>query len=196
MLSFRRCAGSWIATVFIILMMIGAGACAAEGEAASAADSQPRRTAGPQDAKVEGLEVPELKQSAGAADVKLQKEAELKQRVQARWNAVIKGDLDVAYSFETPEYRKAYTERDYEKEFGRRVLWHLATLKDLRYDREDEVETIVSLDYSFALPGSDQMARTTADITERWVYSEGQWWRQHEQRSLGGKTQSQPSLPQ
>lgn len=151
------------------------------------------RTEGPQDAKVESVEVPEVRR---APSVELPKEAELRERVQSRWDAVIKGEMGRAYGFETPEYRKAHTEQEYREEFGRRVRWHVATLKDLRYDRPDEVEVIVTLDYSFALPAGDQMARTTVDVAEHWLYSDGLWWRRHAQQTLGGNTQSQPSLPQ
>jgi len=193
----RCCAGLPVAAVLIALMALGSGAWAAEGAGASGASSvsvpESPRTEGPQDAKVESAEVPEVRKESA---VELPKEAELRERVQARWDAVIKGELERAYGFETPEYRKAHTEQEYREEFGRRVRWHVATLKDLRYDRNDEVEAIITLDYSFALPGGDQMVRTTGEITDRWVYSDGQWWRRHARHTLGGKTQSQPSLPQ
>ena len=193
----RSCGRLSVATLLIGLMTLEQGTWAAEGAGANDAPNVPvpesPRTEGPQDAKVESVEVPEVRKES---HVKLPKETELRERVQARWDAVIKGDLDRAYGFETPEYRKAYTEQEYKEEFGRRVRWHVATLKDLRYDQPDEVEAIIMLDYSFALPGGDQMARTTGQFTERWVYSDDQWWRRHARHTLGGKTQSQPSLPQ
>lgn len=197
--SFRRgCGRLSVATVLIGPIVLGNWAWGAEGEGAKDAsvpvlDSP--RTEGPQDAKVESVEVPEVRRAPG---VELPKEAELRERVKARWDAVVKGELDRAYGFETPEYRKAHTEQEYREEFGfgRRIRWHVATLKDLRYDDANEVEAIITLDYSFALPSGDQVARTTGDVTEHWVYSDGLWWRRHAQQTLGGKTQSQPSLPQ
>jgi hypothetical protein len=178
--------------------MFGSWPCAAEGESpATDAVGAPAptlpRTEGPQDRRVEVPGEPVVTKAAG---IKLPKEAELRERVQARWDAVIKGEIDKAYGFETPEYRKAHAEEDYRAAIGRRVTWHVATLKDLRYDRTDAAEAIIALDYSFALPGSDEMARTTSIISDRWVYSEDQWWRQDTQRPLGGKTQPQPSLQQ
>jgi hypothetical protein len=137
--------------------------------------------------------VPEVRK---APDVELPKEAELRERIQARWDAVVSGKLDKAYAFENPEYRKGHTEQEYREEFGRRIRWHVATLKDLRYDRADEVEAVITLEYSFALSGGGQMARTSSDITERWDYSDGEWWRRHVRYTLGGKAPSKPSPPQ
>jgi len=108
----------------------------------------------------------------------------------------VNGQLDKAYAFETAEYRKAHTEQEYRDEFGRRVRWHMATLKDLRYDRADEVETVITLDYSFALPGGGEMVRTSSEITERWVYTDDHWWRRHARYTLGGGARPQPSPPQ
>jgi hypothetical protein len=132
-----------------------------------------------------------------AAGVKLENEAELRKRVQARWDAALKGDFEAAYAFETPEYRKANPKEEYLFRMGRRVArWHVATLKELRYDRADEAEAIVTLEYSFALPGSDRIVRTKGNFSEHWRFSDGTWWRQESRRPLGKKAQSNPSLPQ
>jgi hypothetical protein len=77
------------------------------------------------------------------------------------------------------------------------VRWHLASLKDLRYHEPRKVDAVVTIEYSFALPGTDQLVRTEGDISEQWLYEDGQWWR-HEsaaERSLGRPAQSssQPS---
>jgi len=181
--------GLSVASVVIGAVLLSSGAWTAEGDAIAPV-SKVQRTEGPQDAQVEVEQAPAVKK---APDVQLPREAELRERVKARWEAVLKGEFDKAFGFETPEYRKSHTEQEYREQFGRRLRWHVATLKDLRYDRADEVEAIITLDYSFALPGSDEMARTTGDITEHWVYSEDQWWRKQPMPLLGGKTP--PSLP-
>jgi hypothetical protein len=45
---------------------------------------------------------------------------------------------------------------------------------------------VIELEFSFALPGSDQLARTTTNIVEQWVFDQGQWWRKQPQKPLGG----------
>jgi hypothetical protein len=115
--------------------------------------------------------------------------------VQARWDAVIKADFKKAYTFETPEFRKANKPEDYAFQVGRsQIRWHVASLKELRYDRPDEVEAVIILEYSFALPGGDQLVQTEGKISDRWVYVDDQWWRETAPTFLGGKTQSKPSL--
>ena len=148
------------------------------------------QTEGPQDQPVPAFDGPGTSRADG---VELPEEGELRERVQARWNAVLEGKLDKAYTFETPEYRKAHSEQEYRAEFGRQVRWHVATLKDLRYDRADEVEAVITLDYSFAIPGSAETVRTSSDVTERWVYSDHQWWRRHDRSILGATPHPQPS---
>ena len=167
-----------------------------QADAASAAD-QPRTTSGPQDMK--GAEAPGSdndKRESGPG-VKPVNEAQLRERVQARWDAAIKGDFAKAYAFETPEFRKSNTQGDYAFRLGRsQVRWHVASLKELRYDRADSTDAIVTLEYSFAISGGDELARTSGDFSERWVFLDGEWWRQEIRRPLGGKTQSKPSLNQ
>ena len=172
------------------------GGAAADDSASRSSSNSPEqeapRTQGPQDQPVPASDGPDTSRAAG---VELPEEAELRERVQARWNAVLEGKLDKAYTFETPEYRKAHSEQEYRAEFGRQVRWHVATLKDLRYDRADEVEAVITLDYSFALPGSAQLVRTSSDITERWVYSDHQWWRRHGRSTLVHRPRPQPPPP-
>jgi len=176
--------GLSVAAVAIGAVLLSSVAWPAE-DRAEAPGSKAPSTVGPQDTQVGVEQAPAVNKARG---VQLPNEAELRKRVQARWDALLKGEFNEAYAFETPEYRKAHTEQEYREQFGRRIQWHVATLKDLRYDRVDEVEAVVTLDYSFALPGSDKMARTTGNITEHWVYSEDQWWRKQSTPQLGGKT--------
>jgi len=117
-------------------------------------------------------------------------EAQLKQRVAARWDAVIERDFAKAYEYATPDYRKAHSARQYAGKFGSAIDWHVATVKRIRYDRPNEADVVVTIGYSFDLPGGDQPARTTGDVHERWVLDDGQWWRRDIQQPLGGGKQS------
>jgi len=120
-------------------------------------------------------------------------EEQLKQRVAARWAAVIKRQFATAYEYETPDYRKAHSAQQYAGKFGSGIDWHVATVKRIRYDRLDEADVVITIDYSFDLPGGDQPARTTGDVHERWVLDDGQWWRRDIQQPLGGGKQSEES---
>jgi len=120
-------------------------------------------------------------------------EAQLKQRVEERWGAVIKRDFKTAYEYETPEFKKAHTAQQYAGQFGSAIDWHLATVKSIGYDRPDEADVVIAIDYSFDLPGGDQPARTTGDLHETWLFADGQWWRRGIEQPLGGGEQTEAS---
>ena len=107
----------------------------------------------------------------------------------------MQGDLATAYAYETPEYRKEHTLKDYAEGFGGAVSWHMATVKAVRYDRATEAEVVIILDYSFPL-GSDETARTSGEYKERWVFVGDQWWRQRVERPLGAANPTESSPPE
>lgn len=181
----------------------GSWALAGEGDGvqqAGAAASVPSRsvTSGPQDmrspADTSKLGDDEPPRAPG---VKLIDEGRLKERVQARWDAAINGEFTKAYAFETPEFRKANKPEDYAFRLGRAsVRWHVASLKELRYDQADQADAVVTLEFSFAIPGGDALARTSGDFPERWVFLDGDWWREDIRGPVGGRPQPKPSLEQ
>jgi hypothetical protein len=123
-----------------------------------------------------------------APGVRLVDEAELRERIQARWDAAIAGNFAAAYELESPAFRETMTLDEYTRRLARaQVRWHVATLKELRYDQPRNVDAVITLDYSFAIPGTDQVARTQGDISEQWTYKDGQWWRHEDvmKRPLG-----------
>ncbi len=105
----------------------------------------------------------------------LRLEPSLRERVEARWATLIDGDFDAAYDFKSPAYRDRYDRKQHAASFGRMVDWHLASVQEVRYDREEEAEVIVSLTVSIPLNGGD-MVRTTVPLPERWVYVDSQWY--------------------
>jgi hypothetical protein len=113
------------------------------------------------------------------------KDRALKARVEERWVAVIKRDFAKAYEFEAPDYKKKNSARQYAGKFGNAIDWHKATVKTIKYARPNEAEVVVTLDYSFDLPGGEP-ARTTGDVHDRWVFVDGQWWRRNLEEPLGG----------
>ena len=98
-------------------------------------------------------------------------------RVQARWDAVIARDFEKAYAFETPAYRSDHSAQDYAGQFGNLARWHVAKVRELRYNQPEAVEVVVNLDYSFNLPGVSRPVRTQLDILETWVHTDQEWWR-------------------
>jgi len=174
------------------MLLGGAAGAAADDGSPAAARSGASGTSGPQ--HMPGVVVPDQERPAAAPGVSLIKESELRERIRARWEAAIKGDFATAYSFEAPAYREKVSLDDYSFRMARKqVSWHMATLKELRYDQPDKAEAVISLEYSFALPGSDQIVRTEGDIGEYWTRIGDEWWRQEDPRTLGTALPTNPS---
>jgi hypothetical protein len=99
----------------------------------------------------------------------------LRARAEARWQALIAGDFDKAYDFETPAYRKLYNVRQYRARYSKGLRWNQAKIVEID-PRQPEVATVkVEIDYSF--PVSDQgMMDAKGLSTETWLWVDEQWW--------------------
>ena len=58
----------------------------------------------------------------------------LKARAEARWDALIKGDIEKAYIYTTPEYRAVVNLQQYKGKYGRVLDWRGARVVDISYD--------------------------------------------------------------
>ena len=164
------------------------------GEDADAAVAQEDSIAGPSAARTGGPQTMESKSAQALRPLaetyqpsseQLALEPALRERVKQRWDALLQRDFKAAYRFETPAYRREHTEKEFSSEFGSMVVWHVATVKELRYDRPQEAEVLIALDYSFPMPSGND-ARTTGFFRETWVFLDGEWWRRNDRQPLGG----------
>jgi len=107
-------------------------------------------------------------------------EAQLKERALARWQALIKGDFDAAYQFETPAYRAVYTQRQFQYQFGAQIVWRMADLKNIHYDNPSVARVEVEVAYLYGEPEKkdSSVLNTTSRINEVWLLKDGQWWHQ------------------
>jgi len=175
---------------------VGAGKPAREGPSAkTSAQAAPRATGGPQNMPSETEASPA--QAAESKPAPLSAEqvaqlAQLKDRVEKRWDALIARDFAKAYTFETPEYRKEQSLERYSAHFGTRVKWVKAEVKEVRYDHPGEATAVVALTYSFDLP-TDEEVQTTSSLREQWVRVDDAWWHKDKQQPLGGGNRSESS---
>jgi hypothetical protein len=159
--------------------------------AALADDAEGTGTGGPQDLPVPAVESEEPAPREALTPEQAALDERLRERVQERWNAMIERDLIKAYEYETPAYRETHTPTDYARSFGALVAWHVATVKDVRYDAPHEAVVKLTLDVSFPVGGEE--VRTTVPLDDHWVYLEDEWWRVDVDRPLGKVPESKPS---
>lgn len=99
------------------------------------------------------------------------------ERAQARWDAVVAGDLATAYQYLSPGYRSSRTAADYELSMRLRKV----QFRDAEYleqeCQEDSCILKFSVQYHIAspVPGLDKWESRTV-LDETWIRTEGQWW--------------------
>jgi len=111
---------------------------------------------------------------ANAEDQKVDRAA-LEERVDARWEALIKGDYAAAYEMELPSYRKSNTFEKYRGEFGDAVTWRLAKVAGISYDGASKAKVSISVEIT-ARMASGRPETIQNEIRETWVRRDGQWW--------------------
>lgn len=99
------------------------------------------------------------------------------ERAQARWQALLNGDLDTAYSYYSPGYRATKSRTDFEVELRlKRVKWTSATYREHQCE---ENRCIVTFDVGYRVarpvPGLDVWDGKSV-VRDTWVRSNGEWW--------------------
>ncbi len=99
------------------------------------------------------------------------------ERAQARWDALLSGDLETAYSYYSPGYRSTTSVIDFGVELRtRRVRW---TSAEYREHSCEPNRCSVAFDIGFlvpkAVPGVDEFKGKSV-IEETWIKSAGEWW--------------------
>lgn len=101
----------------------------------------------------------------------------LKARAEARWGALIKGDIENAYTYTTPEYRAVVNLQQYKGKYGRVVDWRGARVVDIGYDVPTVATVSVEVTYRVGLPGTGgELIETQKAISEKWMYKNREWW--------------------
>lgn len=101
----------------------------------------------------------------------------LKARAEARWGALIKGDIENAYTYTTPEYRAVVNPQQYKGKYGRVLDWRGARVVDISYDVPTVATVSVEVTYRVDLPGrGGELIETKKAISEKWIYKNREWW--------------------
>lgn len=105
---------------------------------------------------------------AGCAGMQPKAEDIVRERSQARWDALVKGDLKTAYSYFSPGSRAVLTYEDYVTSI-RRGFWKSAKVEKVSC-AADTCESQVAIEYEF------QRIRTKTPVRENWIREGSDWW--------------------
>ncbi len=95
-------------------------------------------------------------------------------RALARWQALIQGDFEKAYSYLSPGYRAVTSLPLYRSHFGEAVRWKEAILKDISCtDTICDVVLTIHYQYTTRSAGEYEGERP---LKETWVRADNEWW--------------------
>lgn len=112
---------------------------------------------------------------SGCASMKLSTaENRLAERAEQRWQALIAGDFDQAYEYETPGYRSVYSMKAFQNRFGRHIRWQDVTIQSVSVS-DDVAEVQVMIAFKTLTP-EGRVIEGLQPVRERWQLVGGEWW--------------------
>ena len=113
---------------------------------------------------------------AACASTPATPEDQLRQRAQARWNALVANDFAKAYTYAPPSFRAVTNPQDYRTRFGPAASWKSAWVHDVTCEAERcTVSVRVTLNVR-APQFATKLPNIETYTQETWVREDGQWW--------------------
>ena len=96
------------------------------------------------------------------------------ERAEARWNALIQGEFEQAWTYTQPGYRAIVQQKDYRKRFNSAGQWRGAQIHQATCEAERCTVRIRLTTRVIVPPFAGQ--DIVGAIDEQWVREDGQWW--------------------
>jgi uncharacterized protein YchJ len=93
----------------------------------------------------------------------------VKERAQARWDAMVKGDFRAGYQFVSPAGKSVYSETQFDASY-KRGFWTGANVEKVECPTPELCEVDVRIAYKLGA------AEMKAPLREKWVKQDSQWW--------------------
>jgi hypothetical protein len=105
----------------------------------------------------------------GCAAAPSKPEDALKQRAQARWDALVKGDFNAAYGYMSPGSRSVITASDYAASM-KAGFWKSAVVETVECGSPQSCEVGATIEYEHL------GRRTKTPLRETWIREGQDWW--------------------
>lgn len=96
----------------------------------------------------------------------------VQQRAQQRLNALLKWDLDKAYSFVTPGYREMYSKRHYTSRYLGAINWQDAQVQWVSCNSAQRCK----VSYTVTFKNKQLVTPLASKLEEAWVNTQGEWY--------------------
>jgi uncharacterized protein YchJ len=93
----------------------------------------------------------------------------VKERAQARWDAMVKGDFRTGYQFVSPAGKSVISETQYDASY-KRGFWTGANVERVDCTTPELCEVDLRIAYKLGA------AEMKAPLREKWVKQDSQWW--------------------
>jgi hypothetical protein len=112
---------------------------------------------------------------AACASLQTKPEDAVTERANARWQALLKGDMAKAYTFSSPGFRAVVNLDGFRARTGIAGRWHSAQVVNVTCDTPERCKAVIKLEFSTLMPGFYK-DRMVTHIDETWLLEDGQWW--------------------
>lgn len=112
---------------------------------------------------------------AGCSEPEKSPEQQVRERAEARWQAMIARDFATAYEFELPSYREIYSLKSYRKRYEGSVDWTSAEIESVAFDGKDAATVTLEVAYVFNDPRMGRL-EGQREISGKWIQKQGTWW--------------------
>jgi hypothetical protein len=110
---------------------------------------------------------------AGCAAVKPRSAEEIvKERAQARWDALVKGDTGAAYGYMSPASRSITSPEAYARSL-RAGFWKSAVVDKIECRSAQSCDALATIEYEHS------GRRTKTPLRETWIFEGSEWWYLH-----------------
>jgi hypothetical protein len=109
------------------------------------------------------------------ASLQTKPEDAVTQRANARWQALLKGDMAKAYTYSTPGFRAVVDIEGFKGRTGIAGRWLGAQVTSVSCDTPERCKAVIKLEFSTLIPGFSK-DRMSTHIDETWLLEDGQWW--------------------
>lgn len=113
--------------------------------------------------------------NACAALTTLPAQDTVKQRATERWQALVAGDFDKAYSYNTPGFRALVSPAAYRGRTGSAVKWVGAEVTQVNCPEPAKCNVRIKLNYQPVF-GGKMTGSFSTHLDETWLQEDSQWW--------------------
>lgn len=99
----------------------------------------------------------------------------VRERAQARWNALLAGKFEDAYQFLSPASRNVVSLQRFRASIGGADTWKGAEVHKVTCSQADRCTVSIKVSYSAILRGRS-LGTIDTSVEETWLLDAGQWW--------------------